>query len=158
MFNATRKLKSEMLDNPIVSRIGDFKTKTEERFESAKLKANDKLMLAKTRVRQVQTQSVTRVIDAQIKTDTWIRSTAQRFEHPKTASVKTTLIAFSDKWMDIGILNYDDLNAKDAASAVKNLGLSELLRVESYETSRKNRKTVLKAVANRLEKYAAGKC
>jgi len=158
MFNATRKLKSEMLDNPIVSRIGDLKTKTEERYEAAKVNANAKLMTAKTRVRQVQTQSVTRVIDAQIKTDTWIRTTAQRFEHPKAASVKSTLIAFSDKWMDIGVLNYDDLNAKDAASAVKSLGLSELLRIESYETARKNRKTVLRAVSNRLEKYAAGKC
>ena len=156
MFNAARKLKSEMKQNPFVSRIGDLKNKTEERYEAAKTKANDKLLMAKTRVRQVQNQSLSRVVDAQIKTDSWIRSTAEKFEHPKTAPVKSTLIAFSDKWMDIGIEDYDALNAKDASKAVKVLGLSDLLRVEAHEKSRKNRKTVLSSITARLEKFAAG--
>jgi hypothetical protein len=45
--------------------------------------------------------------------------------------------------------DYDGLNARKAAAAVRTLSWVELLRLERYEADRKNRKTVLEAIERR---------
>ncbi len=50
----------------------------------------------------------------------------------------------------VPIAGYDDLNAKKAAAAVKKLSNEELLVVQSYESSKKNRRTVLSEIESLL--------
>jgi len=45
--------------------------------------------------------------------------------------------------------DYDVLNARSAATRVRDLGWVELLQVERHEAERKNRKTVIDAIARR---------
>ena len=49
----------------------------------------------------------------------------------------------------VTVEDYDSLNARSAAAAVRELGPVDLLKVERYESENKARKTVFEAVARR---------
>ena len=53
------------------------------------------------------------------------------------------------------IADYDTLNARNASLAVRGLDPVDLAKVELRETSTKNRKTVLKAIAKEREEVRA---
>ncbi|NOY27272.1 MAG: hypothetical protein GXP62_15500 [Oligoflexia bacterium] len=55
----------------------------------------------------------------------------------------------------VPIANYDQLNARTAASAVRGLGLLDLERISRLERATKDRKTVINAIARERERLLA---
>ena len=110
----------------------------------------------KINLRRTQSYGVSKLIQKQIETDKWLRVTAAKINE-KTAVIQQKILALSDYWMTISIENYNDLNAKNAAKAVRQLGLKKIsLHIQYHEQKNKNRKTVLQSIDYRLEKYNQG--
>ena len=119
--------------------------------------ADQKINMGKTQIKRAQSIGIIRLIQTQIKTDVFLRETAKKIEHPKASRFQKSLLSFSNKWMEFSIENYDALNAKNASKEIRNLRLSEILRVQYYEKQNKNRKTVLRSAEDILDKHRNGK-
>ena len=60
-----------------------------------------------------------------------------------------------DRWLQVPVEGWDDLNAKRAVEAVANLDRIGLLAVRRREAATKNRVTVLRAIDERLSSQTA---
>jgi type IV pilus biogenesis protein CpaD/CtpE len=140
----------------MLQQTDQFKRQISTQWGLLKEQASSNIQQGKTKLKQVQSAGVITLISTQIKTDVMIRQAANRLEHPKASALQSSLLDFSRRWMSIPINDYDNLNAKTAAKAIRQLRLTEVLRVQHYEKSNKNRKTVLQSAGYYVEKHRKG--
>ena len=110
----------------------------------------------KINFRRSQSYGISKLIQTQIETDRWLRNTAEKMSGEKTAIIQRKMMELSDYWMTVSIEDYNTLNAKKAAKAVRDLGLKDLLHVQYHEQKNKNRKTVLQSIDYKLNQYQQG--
>jgi outer membrane lipoprotein-sorting protein len=140
----------------MIQQVETLKSKMKTQWGNLRTNADENLQNAKSKLKRSQTLGVSTLVKTQIETDKWLRKTAFQFNSPKTTTIQDKIIGFSNYWMPLRIDNYDSLNAKKASKQIRDLRLTELLRIRYHEEENKNRKTVLKAIDDRIKMHNSG--
>ena len=136
--------------------LEDTKNKFTDQWKKLQAAKTEKIENTKINLRRTQSYGISKLIEKQIETDRWLRSTAEKMTGEKTIIIQQKMMELSDYWMNVSIKDYNDLNAKKAAKAVRELGLKDLLHIQYHEQKNKNRKTVLQSIDYKLNRYQQG--
>ena len=136
--------------------IEETKNKLNVQWKRVQNAKEEGIKNTKINIRRTQSYSVSKLIQKQIETDRWLRNTAAKMTGEKTVGLQRKMLELSEYWMTVSIEDYNNLNAKKAAKAVRDLGLKDLLHIQYHEQKNKNRKTVLQSIDYKLNKYQQG--
>lgn len=136
--------------------IEETKNKLNVQWKRVQNAKEEGIKNTKINIRRTQSYSISKLIQKQIETDRWLRNTAAKMTGEKTAGLQRKMLELSEYWMTVSIEDYNNLNAKKAAKAVRSLGLKDLLYIQYHEQKNKNRKTVLQSIDYKLNKYQQG--
>lgn len=130
-----------------------------DRVRPRKLVREARARLARTRLELERVQDRGQLRLWRLGTDTLDRARQALDQAPEplrplAEPIRRVVDEGIERLTEVGVEDYDALNARRAAAAVREMNLVQLERVERYERAHKNRKTVLDAVARRRERLA----
>ena len=136
--------------------INDLRERFEQRASNVQERIGQRASSVQLRFRKTQSRGVIGFFRAQERAASTIQKTADKLPQQLPGSLRKELEALGDKLLAPPVQDWDSYNAKTAIKASSDMGLLDLLRSRRYEAATKNRKTVLRAIDDRIAKHEKG--